>query len=307
MPALRALARDHDVVAVYTQPDKQAGRHLQLTPTPVKQAAASLGLDVFTPEKLDSAFGSLVEGLHPELLVCAAYGKILPRALLGTPGMNALNIHPSLLPRYRGAAPIQAALRDGATETGVTIIWMSAEMDAGDIALARAVTIDQEDDFGSLHDRLAHVAAEVLTDAIARLATGALTRIPQDHSRASNAAPIRNADRQLNFDRPAEAVVNVVRSLSPKPSAWTIVNDQRLKVLHARAEPQPTDVAAALARPAAPGTLLALTGEGPLIACASGAIRLLRVVPAGRQAMSGAEFVRGLPNELTRRGAAGAH
>lgn len=292
VPPLRALARSHHVVAVYTQPDKPAGRHLELTPTPVKAAALSLGLEVFTPEKLDAAFVSLVEGLHAELLVCVAYGKLLPRGLLAIEGMPALNVHPSSLPAYRGPAPIQAALRGGARETGVTIMWMSAEMDAGDIALARAVPIEQHDDYGSLHDRLAAVAAVVLNEAVALLERGELPRVPQDHARATYAAPIKSPDRRISFDRPAQDVVNLVRSLSPRPAAWMQLSGKRVKVLEARAEPMPVDLAKA-DPPPQPGDLIATSG-GPLIACAAGAVRLLRVVPEGKHAMSGDEFARGL-------------
>ena len=289
VPALRALAASHDVRAVFTQPDRPAGRKLRLTPTPIKAAAQSLGLDVFMPERLDAAFASLVEGLHPQLLACVAYGKILPPALLDIPGMSALNAHPSLLPQYRGAAPIQAALREGRSETGVTIIWMSAEMDAGDIALSRAAAILPDDDYGTLHDRLAGIAADLMLEAAAQLAAGTLPRMPQEHGRATYVRPLSKADLRLRFDQPAPQVANFVRSASPTPGAWLVLGGKRVKVLAARAEP-----AGAQTAELAPGEIVELGGDGPLIACSPGALRLLRVVPEGRAPGAGAEFARAL-------------
>lgn len=285
VPMLCALASAHDVHAVYTQPDRPSGRGLKPSPTPVKRAAESLGLDVFTPELLDSAFVSLVSGLHPELLACAAYGRILPAEVLETASLGALNAHPSLLPRYRGATPIQAALREGLTQTGVSIIWMSKQMDAGDIALARAVTIEGSDDFGSLHDRLARVAAELALEAAGLLAAGTLPRAPQDDAQATYVKPLQKADLRIDFGQSARAVVDQVRSLSPKPGAWMEFEGARLKVLAARAEPARAG--------AEPETLASANGDGPLVAAADGAVRLLRVVPSGRSPMSGAEFMRG--------------
>jgi methionyl-tRNA formyltransferase len=286
VPSLEAAADHHDIVAVYTQPDRPAGRGLRLTPTPVNVAAQQRGLPIFTPDKLDEVFCTGVAALHPEALVTASYGKILPAQLLAIPAMGALNIHPSLLPAYRGATPIQAALRDGQRETGVSIIWMSSRMDAGDIALAQRVAIAPDDDLQTLHDRLAGVAADLLVRALAELAAGTLRRTAQDESAATYTRPITKEETQLRFDD-ARAAVNLVRSLSPRPGAWFELGGKRVKVLQARAE----DGRAGDARP---GSVLALDGDGPLIAFASGALRLLRVVPEGKPPMSGAEFARSL-------------
>ncbi len=278
MPSLRALAHVHDVVAVYTQADRPAGRGLKVTPTPMKAAALELGLDVFTPERLDAAFVALTAGLRPELLACAAYGKILPAALLESASRAALNVHPSLLPLYRGATPIQAALRDGCDTTGVSIIWMSAHMDAGDIALQRSAPIASSDDYGSLHGRLAHVGADLLLEAAALLGEGRLPRTPQDAARATLTKPLRKEDLRLDFDTDARAVVNHVRSLSPKPAAWTLAGGKRIKVLSADVAPQ--------------GTVLGIDGDALAVACRVGVVRLLRVVPEGKPQMTGAEFAR---------------
>ena len=259
---------------------------MQLRPTPVKAAATSAGLPVFTPERLDAAFVSGVASLRPQALTSVSYGKILPASLLATPWLGALNVHPSLLPGYRGATPIQAALRDGCTRTGVSIIWMNERMDAGDIALAREVEIVPTDDYGSLHDRLAVLGAEMLVQALGLLASGALERTPQDETRATFTKPITKEDTRLRLDD-ARKALNVVRSLSPRPGAWLELRGKRVKVLEARAE----DIA-----PAALGTMVSTGDErnGPLIACASGGLRLVRVVPEGRPPMSGADFARSL-------------
>jgi methionyl-tRNA formyltransferase len=284
VPSLAAMAREHDVIAVFTQADRPAGRGMKLRATPIKSAAIAAGLPVFTPEQLDAAFVAGVAALHPQALATVSYGKILPASLLETPSLGALNVHPSLLPAYRGAAPIQAALRDGRERTGVSVIWMSARMDAGDIALVREVDIAPTDDFGSLHDRLAVVGADALAQSLARLAAGTLTQTPQDEARATFTKPISKDDQRLRLDD-ARHAVNVVRSLSPRPGAWLELGGKRVKVLEARAE----QIA-----PAAAGTIVASGDErnGPLIACAAGGLRLVRVVPEGKPPMSGADFAR---------------
>jgi methionyl-tRNA formyltransferase len=238
-----------------------------------------LGLQMLAPARLDAAFIEQIAALRPQLLACVSYGKILPRALLGVAGMTALNVHPSLLPEYRGATPIQNALRDGRDRTGVTVFWMSPEMDAGDVALQRDVTIAPDDDYGRLHDRLANVGAEMSIEAASLLERGKLPRIPQDHARATFTKPIRKDDLRIVEGASSQDIVNLVRSASPSPGAWTWYEQKRLKVLSARAEPSGASES---------------KDEGPLIATSDGFVRLLRVVPEGRREMSGAEFARSI-------------
>lgn len=284
MPSLLHLNREHDILGVYTQADRPAGRGLKMTPTPVKTAAAAAGLPVFTPDRLDGAFCEAVDALSPDVLVTISYGKILPARLLAAPKLGALNVHPSLLPVYRGATPIQAALRDGLARTGVSIIWMSERMDAGDIALAEDVEILPDDDFETLHDRLAQVSAQLLARATNELAKGTLARVAQDEAAATYTRPLSREDARLRLDD-ARRNVDVIRSLSPKPGAWLELRGKRVKVLQARAEGD---------APGQAGALLSLAGEGPLIACTAGALRLLRVVPEGKPPMSGVDFARSL-------------
>jgi methionyl-tRNA formyltransferase len=275
---LLALAEAADIATVVTQPDRPAGRGLSLKATPVKNAAISAGLAVVTPERLDAAFIKSIASQHPGLLACVSYGKILPAPLLGIAGMTALNVHPSLLPEYRGASPIQAALREGREETGVSIVYMTDELDAGDIALAQAVPISANDDFGSLHDRLSLIAADMLARAAVLLSRGELPRSPQDASRATFTKPISKEELRIDPAAPAHAVVNLVRSASPSPGAWIVYNGTRLKVLEAEA-------VRSSERPA---------GDDLVIACGDGLVRLVRVVPDGMREMRGFEYARWL-------------
>jgi methionyl-tRNA formyltransferase len=285
VPSLSRLLGAHDVVAVVTQPPKPAGRGLRLTPTPVANVATDAGATVLTPARLDALFVAELARLSPELIACASYGKILPTAVLELPTLAALNVHPSLLPLYRGATPIQSALRDGRTSTGVTIFWMTQKMDAGDIALAREVAIDASEDFGALHDRLAQLGGELLEQAALLLSQGALPRTPQRDEDATYCAPLRKEDLRLRFDVPARRVVDQIRSLSPRPGGWMSYDGARLKVLQAEAvDGGPAGAA---------GSIAGVDDRGPLVTCALGAIRLVRVVPEGKAPMSGAQFARG--------------
>ncbi|MDQ2818387.1 MAG: methionyl-tRNA formyltransferase [Candidatus Eremiobacteraeota bacterium] len=284
VPSLRAVLSDHDVLAVITQPDRPVGRKLGLTPTPIKRRALDLGLKVHAPERLDDVTIGSIAQLRPELLACASYGKILPPSLLAIDGMTALNVHPSLLPLYRGATPIQAALRDGVGRTGVSIIRMTSKMDAGPIAVAAQLGIEAADTYGTLHEKLAALGGRALAQAAALLAAGSLPQTDQDEAQATYTRPLSKADAQLCFDRPAAAVVNFIRSLSPQPCAWTVLRSRRLKVLAGRAEGGLPSAAA--------GSLIELGAEGPLLAAGTGAVRLLRVIPEARREMSGADFAR---------------
>jgi methionyl-tRNA formyltransferase len=282
IPALLALAAQHDIVAVVTQPDRPAGRGLALRSTPVMLCAREAGLPVLAPARLDPEFVAKIAAERPRILACASYGRILPRALIEMPGSTALNVHPSLLPEYRGATPIQTALRDGRTRTGVTVFWMTDEMDAGDIALQEEVEIGPLDDYGALHGRLAEVGARLLLSCAAKLAAGTLARTPQDRSRATFTKPIEKKDLQIRTEDSAKRIVDLVRSASPSPGAWTIFGARRLKVLQARAE-----------LPDAPS----LSADGPSIQASDGRVRLLRVVPEGKRAMSGDQFARSIALE----------
>lgn len=286
VPILRALAEEHDVVLAVTQPDKPSGRGLAVSPSPVKDAACEIKLAVETPAKLDSDFVSKVTTLDAGVLVCASYGKILPAALVTNAAMPALNVHPSALPKYRGATPIQAALLAGDATTAVTIMWMAPRMDAGDIAVQAVTDIDPAENYGALHDRLSDIGARAMLDALDLLRRGELFRAPQDESLATYTRPISKPDLELRFTEPSRTLADRVRAFSPKPGAWISHEGRRLKILAASAESRP---------PTGPPGTLSMTADGePVVATVDGALRLTTVIPEGKRQMSGREFARGL-------------
>jgi methionyl-tRNA formyltransferase len=286
VPILRALAREHDVLLAVTQSDKPSGRGLKQSPSAVKEAARELGVAIETPEKLDMEAVHRLLAMRADVLTCASYGKILPAALVTNPEMPALNVHPSALPKYRGATPIQGALLAGDAATAVSVMWMSARMDAGDIALQTAVDIEPEENYGSLHDRLAEAGASALLDALRLYAQNALPRRPQDEALATYTRPISKPDLELRFTSTSRELVSRVRAFSPKPGAWMSHDGRRLKILAATAEVGD--------RAGSPGELrVAVDGE-PLVSTIDGYIRLKNVVPEGKRPMTGREYVRGL-------------
>jgi methionyl-tRNA formyltransferase len=286
VPILRALAREHDVVLTLTQPDKPSGRGLTLSPSAVKEASRELKLAVETPEKLDSEMVQRVLALHADVLACASYGKILPAALVSNAEMPALNVHPSALPKYRGATPIQGALLAGDASTAVTVMWMSPRMDAGDIALQVAVDIEADENYGTLHDRLAEIGARALLDALRLYAQDALPRLAQDEALATYTRPISKPDLELRFTATSLELAHRVRAYAPKPGAWISHDGRRVKILAASAESgEPVGM---------PGVLRVSEDGDPIVTTIDGGLRLLTVVPEGKRPMSGREYVRGL-------------
>lgn len=285
VPALEALAARHEVAAVYAQPPRPSGRGQKPRPGPVAARAEALGIPVRTPVTLRGA--EAVEELAafaPDVAVVAAYGLILPQAVLDVPPRGCLNIHASLLPRWRGAAPIQRAILAGDAETGVCIMRMEAGLDTGPVLLRRATAIGPRETAGTLHDRLALIGAEAVTAALEALDT--LTPEPQPAAGATYAAKIDKAEARVDWSRPAAEVDRLIRGLAPFPGAWTEIGGERVKLLLSeRADP------GAGRDGAAPGTVL----EGLTIACGEGAVRVLTVQRAGRGAMPAEAFLRGTP------------
>lgn len=288
--SLRALLESgEELVGVMTQPDQPRGRGYVLTPPPVKVYAEAHGIPVFQPEKLRTQeVADLLFRLDPELIVVAAYGKILPPAVLDYPSLGCINVHGSLLPEYRGAAPIQRAIMDGKTETGITTMMMDQGLDTGDILLSGKVEIAPEDNFEAVHDKMGACGAKVLLDTLAALKNGTLRRIPQDGSKFSYAAKIEKSDCVLRFDGAAEQLHNQVRGLSPFPLAFTrLPNGKLLKVTEARvsALEKPADIPA--------GTVFSVANGRIAVACGSGALELLAVLPEGKGRMTAAAFLNG--------------
>ncbi len=234
VPSLHVLAARTNVAGVVTQPDRPAGRGHKLQPTPVKAAALDLSLRVYEPTKL-KAFAKEIAAESFDLFALASYGRILPQTLLDLPKLGALNVHPSLLPKYRGATPIQGALRNGDAETGVTIMLMDAGMDTGDIVLQEHVPIEADDTYGSLHDRLALYGGELLGEALDLAAKGKLPRNPQT-GESIVTAPISKDDLAIDPTWPPERIVAMIRALSPQPGARLEVDGETIKVLRAHVE-----------------------------------------------------------------------
>jgi methionyl-tRNA formyltransferase len=286
VPSLeRLLADGHRVSLVVTQPDRPAGRGQALRPPPVKAAALRHTLPLVQPERLDDP--AVLARLHdadPEIVVVVAFGQYLPRPIRELPPLGCVNVHASLLPKLRGAAPIARALLEGEAETGVTIMRVEGRMDAGPMLLQRRCPIRPDDDAGSLHDRLAPLGAEALAEALHLLAAGRAVWSPQDDSQATAAPKLTDADCRLDLAAPPGHLVNQVRGLSPAPGAYLALDGgQRLKVLRASAREGS----------GLPGHILALEEEALVLAAAEGALALLSVQPEGKRRMSGAEFARG--------------
>ena len=297
MPVLEAVAARHDVVGVVTQPDRPAGRGHKLVATPVKRAAEARGLRVLTPEKLKPVVDD-VRALGGDAFVVASYGKIVPQALLDAVPI-AFNVHPSLLPLYRGATPLQSAIRDGRTETGVTIIAMDAGMDTGDVLLQELTPIGESETYGELHDRLARRGAEMAVDAVDRYANGTLARTAQatvarqlgigdDEIERTRTRPLGKDDLLIGGDRTAKQMVDLVRSLAPSPGART----REAFVLYGRAKILKAHVASdgpVIPSMPDPGRIVAVDGE-LWIEATDGLVAVDQLVVPGGKPVTGEQF-----------------
>ncbi len=287
--SLRALVEaGEEVIGVVTQPDKPRGRGYALMPPPVKVYAEEVGLPVYQPSTLrGEEFAALLSEIDPELLVVAAYGKILPANVLDYPKYGCINVHGSLLPAYRGAAPMQRAILDGCAETGVTTMMMDVGLDTGDMLLQEAFPIEENDNFETVHDRMGETGARVLLRTLEALRAGTLVRIPQDGALATYAAKLEKADCQLDFSLSARAVHDRIRGLSPIPLSFTYLPDGKLlKVIASR-------ISKREGKHAAPGTVLSLAGGEVEVACGEGSVALLTVLPEGKKRMSAADLING--------------
>jgi methionyl-tRNA formyltransferase len=283
--ALNALAEaGHDIVLVLTQPDRPAGRGMKLSPSAVKQAALERGLPVSQPPSLKTPEAQAeLRAADADIMVVAAYGLILPQAVLDLPRFGCLNIHASLLPRWRGAAPIQRAILAGDAETGITIMQMDAGLDTGAMLSKSVVPIRDSDTAASLHDVLAATGASAIVAALANYA--ALVPVAQDDAQATYAAKLSKDEAQLDWNQPADTLARAVRAYNPVPGAWTLLDGAPLKVWAAQVEP---DLGA-------PGEILRAEADRLIVACGSGALALREIQPAGSKRMSAAAFLAGRP------------
>ena len=292
VPSLEGLIQaGHTVCGVFCQPDKPVGRHQnKLHAPPVKQAALEHGIPVFQPTKLrDGTALAQLKELDPELIVVAAYGRILPDDILNLPPMGCINVHSSLLPKYRGAAPINWAVINGETETGVTIMYMATELDAGDIIAQASTPIDPDETVETLHDRLAQMGGELLVKTVAGLAAGTATRTPQDESKVTFAPLLSRALSPIDWTKPAKAIHDQVRGLTPWPATSTdILNGETVKVFAVQETGESTQKA--------PGTVLSAGKEGIDVSCGDGkVIRITELQAPGSRRMAAADYLRGHP------------
>lgn len=278
------LGAGHEVCAVFTRRDKPVGRKQILTAPPVKQLAVEHGIPVYQPRTLrDGSSDDIIRELAPDVVVVVAYGCIIPPQLLHTAPYGCINLHVSLLPKYRGSAPIQWAVLNGDAETGVTIQQMAEGIDTGDILLVEPIAIDPEETSGELFDRVSAVGAKTLVTALEKIEAGALTPQKQDDTQATKAPPLTKDMAQFDFTQDAAHIHNWVRGMNPWPVAWFTQDGKRIKVLESRLAENPQN--------AAPGTVLALK---PLtIAAADGAVALLTVTPEGGKPMTGTAWAAG--------------
>ena len=291
--SLKRLVEDgHEICGVFTQPDKPKNRGHKLTPSPVKEYALSQGLEVYQPLKMrDGDAFSIVEKLAPELIVVAAYGKILPEDILNFPQYGSINVHSSLLPKYRGAAPINWAILDGEEETGVSIMYMAKELDAGDVILQKTTAIDPREDALTLTMRLAELGAEALSETLDALKNGTAVRIPQDHSKMTYASMLTKDMSPVDWTRSAHAISCQIRGLIPWPCATTdVISGEPMKLYAAEETGADTS--------AQPGTIVAAGKAGIDIACGDGKVlRLTEIQAQGGKRMTAAAYLLGHPIE----------
>ena len=278
------LSSRHQVIGVFTQPDKPKGRGYKLVPPPVKELAMAHNIPVYQPQKMrDGEALAILQKLQPDLIAVVAYGKILPKEILELPKYGCVNVHGSLLPKYRGSAPIQWAVLNGDEGTGVTIMQLDEGVDTGDILMVEPVTIDPEETSGELFDRVSAVGAGTLVTALEKIEAGELTPRKQDNAAATMAPPLTKDMAQFDFTQDAAHIHNWVRGMNPWPVAWFAQDGKRIKVLESRLAENPQH--------AAPGTVLALK---PLtIAAENGAVALLTVTPEGGKPMAGTAWAAG--------------
>lgn len=295
VPVLTQLIEDGlDVVAVVTQPDRPVGRKRVLTPPAVKVAAEKHQIAVYQPEDIrDSNEIKQILDLAPDLIVTAAFGQILPKEILEAPPFGCINVHASLLPELRGGAPIHYAILQGKEKTGVTIMYMVEKLDAGDIISQVEVEITEEENVGTLHDKLSVAGAQLLSETIPKIIAGEVTPIPQDEAKATFAPNITRKQEKINWDQKGEEVYNHIRGLNPWPVAYTKLNGKVLKVWEAKKYPISDQVE--------PGTIIKIEEDGFVVATGNEiAIKIVQLQPSGRKKMSAMQFLRGAGNFLTK-------
>jgi methionyl-tRNA formyltransferase len=285
--ALKSLLQtDHQIVGVYSQPDRPSGRGRKLVPSPVKQVALGAGIAVFQPQSLKTPEAQeALRAQNADVMIVAAYGLILPQAVLDIPRHGCLNIHASLLPRWRGAAPIQRAIAAGDRETGITIMQMDAGLDTGDMLLKTATPIEESDTGGSLHDRLAEMGGQAIVDALKALETGTLTAEPQNGEKACYAHKLTKEEGQIDWTEDASSINRTIRAFNPWPGTFTDADDLRVRVHAAEVIDITSD--------RHPGTVVERSRDGIDVACGLDVLRITRLQLSGSRPQSASDLING--------------
>lgn len=287
VPSLEALLTKHEVVLVVTQPDKPKGRGKKLVPTPVKACALEHGIPVVQPEKVrEEAFVEELRGYAPDLIAVTAFGQILTEPILNLPKYGCINVHGSLLPKYRGAAPMQWSIIDGETMTGITTMYMAKGLDSGDMLLKKEVEILPEDTFQELHDKMAKAGAQLLLETLDALEAGTLKREEQDHEKATYAPMITKETGHIDWSKDGQEIINLIRGLNPAPAAYTEYEGEVLKIFRAEKWRETMPEAAC-------GEILAVTKKGFAVKCGDGALMVLELQARGGKRMAADAYLRG--------------
>ena len=294
--ALSALIQsEHEVVAVYTQPDRPAGRGRKLRASPVKEVALENHIPVLQPDNLKEPHAQQeLASFNADVMVVAAYGLILPQVILDTPRLGCLNIHASLLPRWRGAAPIQRAIAAGDKESGITIMQMNAGLDTGDILQLSSCPINDEDSGGSLHDRLAEIGASAILQTLEIIDSDKIKPEPQDDALATYAHKLDKKEAQINWENSVTEIERLIRAFNPWPVAFTQLEDKTFRIWQAQALTLQSDIKADIT----PGTAISCDKKGIDISCGEGVLRILKLQPSGSKAMDVAAFMNGHAKQL---------
>ena len=287
VPSLEALLTKHEVVLVVTQPDKPKGRGKKMVPTPVKACALEHGIPVLQPEKVkEPEFVEQLRSYEPDLIAVTAFGQILSEPILEMPKYGCINVHGSLLPKYRGAAPMQWSIIDGEKVTGITTMYMAKGLDSGDMLLKAEVEITDEDTFATIHDKMAVTGANLLLDTLDQLEAGTLERIPQDHDAATYAPMITKETGHIDWSKNRQDIINLIRGLNPVPAAYTIYEEEVLKIFGASL----SDVQA---NSAAHGDIVAVVKKGFVVKCGDGCLLITEVQARGGKRMMTDAYLRG--------------
>lgn len=287
VPSLEALLTKHEVVLVVTQPDKPKGRGKKMVPTPVKACALEHGIPVLQPEKVkEPEFVEQLRSYEPDLIAVTAFGQILNEPILEMPKYGCINVHGSLLPKYRGAAPMQWSIIDGEKVTGITTMYMAKGLDSGDMLLKAEVEITDDDTFATIHDKMAVTGANLLLDTLDQLEAGTLERIPQDHDAATYAPMITKETGHIDWSKNRQDIINLIRGLNPVPAAYTIYEEEVLKIFGAVVSDVQADGAAN-------GEIVAVVKKGFVVKCGDGCLLITEVQARGGKRMMTDAYLRG--------------